>query len=290
KENDTVIFLPLILWKKNWKNAFLHTIVPVGFSDYDYATPISINQTTPTQSEYFWKNLVQELKANIGIKFDKIEISGIEKKFCGDMNFWEETEECSYIDLKNYDTYESFLSYFKTKERSNVKRQIKRLEEQGDLKFEVLGSSQKDRIITILPTLLQQHALRWPNAYRAPNFHSNLVHNALDANLLYFSQLTLNNEPISWGLGFIYKKKFYFYMLVYVDKYAKFSPGKLNMFYSIEYLIEQKYEIFDFLRGSEEYKSKLPVHNQTLHKYIKRNNKLISYAKEQLICLKQYFQ
>ena len=54
------IFLPLVLWKKNWKNAFLKTIVPVGYSDYDYHEPIF--KENIVEFELFWKELLSFLQ------------------------------------------------------------------------------------------------------------------------------------------------------------------------------------------------------------------------------------
>ena len=55
-DKNTVVFLPLVLWKKNWKNAFLNTIVPVGYSDYDYHTPILVGNSV----EFEWSEFLGE--------------------------------------------------------------------------------------------------------------------------------------------------------------------------------------------------------------------------------------
>ena len=43
--NHNHFFLPLVLWRKNWKNAFQKVIVPVGYSDFDYHEPYCIGNS-----------------------------------------------------------------------------------------------------------------------------------------------------------------------------------------------------------------------------------------------------
>ena len=286
-QGDTTIFLPLVLWKKNWKNAFINAIVPVGHSDFDYHNPIVIGDISSMEWNSFWTDLYIEIQSHWKGKFDLFEIDGIKESFSGSPQFWELSDECPYIDLKPYDTYEAFLGYFKSKQRNDVQRQIRRLEEEGAFVFEVLGREQKSEILAILPTLLHNHTLRWPNAYKAPNYHYNLVSNALDNNLLHFSQITIDGKSICWNISFVYKKTYYFYMPIYVEKYANFSPGKLNMFLCIADIISKNYEIFDLLRGAEEYKNKLPVQNDAIFHYIVKNNTFFSRIKDSLLQLRE---
>lgn len=40
KSEDNMAILPLTVWQKNWKNAFLKTLIPIGYSDFDYHNPL----------------------------------------------------------------------------------------------------------------------------------------------------------------------------------------------------------------------------------------------------------
>jgi CelD/BcsL family acetyltransferase involved in cellulose biosynthesis len=286
-QGDTTIFLPLVLWQKNWKNAFVRTIVPVGYSDFDYHNPIAMGDVSSFVWNEFWRYLDSEVQSYWQGEYDLIDIDGIKKPFIGNTQHWSLSDECPYIDLKQYNSYESFLVYFKSKQRNDIQRQIRRLEEEGTFKFEVLGSERKLEILALLPTLLHHHSLRWPNAYKAPNYHYNLLSNALDNGLLHFSQITIDGQAICWNISFIYKKTYYFYMPIYVEKYANFSPGKLNMFLCIADMISKHYETFDLLRGAEEYKNKLPVQDAAVFQYLEKNNRFISRIKETLLQLRE---
>jgi len=287
-QGDVTIFLPLVLWKKNWKSAFEKAIVPVGHSDFDYHSPVVIgNNIEKINWTDYWSGLYKEIDSQLNGKFDTFEIDGVKKTFNGDSKSWKLFDQCPYIDLKPYESYEDFLGVFKTKERSNVKRQIRRLEEIGVFKFEVLGDERKDEILAILPTLLKHHSLRWPKAYKAPSYHYNLIVNALEKNLLHFAQITIDGEAISWNISFVYKNTYYYYMSIYTEKYSRFSPGKLNMFLCIGDVINKNYEKFDLLRGAEGYKNKLPVENDAVFQYMVKNNTLSSSVKSTVLQLKK---
>jgi CelD/BcsL family acetyltransferase involved in cellulose biosynthesis len=286
-QGDTTIFLPLVLWHKNWKNAYVRVIVPVGYSDFDYHTPIIVGDTSTFDWNVYWTGLFDNIQSHWQGKYDLIDINGVKKTFIGNNQHWEQSDECPYIDLKPYDSYETFLGYFKSKQRNDIQRQIRRLEEEGVFAFEVLGRDRKSEILTMLPTLLHHHTLRWPNAYKASNYHFNLISNALDNDLLHFSQITIDGQAICWNISFIYKKTYYFYMPTYVEKYANFSPGKLNMFLCITDMIDKRYEKFDLLRGAEEYKNKLPVLDDAVFHYTVKNNGFVSRIKENLLGLRK---
>ena len=58
KQEHTTIFLPLVLWKKNWKNAFQKIVISVGYSDFDYhdALIVTENNNTPAYIILLWPN------------------------------------------------------------------------------------------------------------------------------------------------------------------------------------------------------------------------------------------
>lgn len=256
---EITIFLPLVIWKKNWKNAFVRTIVPVGYSDFDYHSPIVVGKINKGDIALFWNRSLQELSGKWHNSYDRIEITGIQDKWIGDNSGWKEVDKSPQIDLSKYDSYEDFLGELKSKVRSDVKRQQRRLEELGDFRYLVYRPDEVELALETLPDTLHHHSLKWPNAYKAPGYHANLIREALPKGLMHFSNITLDGKPICWNLSFVYRKTYYFYMPTYVADYHKYSPGKVNMFLSLSDVFEHNFDTFDLLRGAEEYKSKLPT-------------------------------
>lgn len=239
-------FIPFVLWRKNWKNLFIRSIVSVGYSDYDYHNPIF--QNLPSDIDAFWSSVINLLKS---YSTDNIIIDGIVDTYKGrgDSN-WQRKEPCPYLDLSSLRCENDLMAFFKTSLRGDIRRQIRRLNEIGNLTVR-----EYDTMVDInktFPAFMKEHSLRWPMAYKAPNFHINMLREGKA--VTHFSSLDVNGQPIAWHLGFEYRGVYYYYMPVGDHEYSKFSPTKVHLFYLIKRAIERGMTKFDHLRGEETYK------------------------------------
>ena len=285
KDKDRTVFIPLILWKKNWKNAFENTIVPVGFSDFDYHDPLVVGKEIENW-ENFWMLLVSEISEKFKNKFDTISLDGIRQRSSGMSKEWQEVEPCPYIDLTPFDTKDDFVQSLKKNLRQDLRRRSRRLEENEDISFKVFGVDNITEALDTLPTLLHYHIQRWPNAYKAPHFHENIIKTLLPLGILHFSCIMLEQKPISWRIGFIYKDCYYSYMPTFIPEYNKYSPGKLHLLYCIEDAIKLKLKKYDQLRGAELYKNEWTKTTDTVWQFNKVQNTTLSLIKTKLISLK----
>lgn len=287
RSGETTIFLPLLIWEKNWKNAFIRTIVPVGYSDFDYHSPIVAGKVNKVNITLFWENLLQELFIKWSHFYDRIDITGIQDKCIGQNNGWKEVDKSPKVDLSKYDSYETFLGTLKSKVRGDVKRKQRRMEELGDFKYRVYQPEEVNQALNTLPAMLHHHSLKWPNAYKAPGYHANLIKQLLPKGLMHLSEISLDGKPICWNLSFVYKKTYYFYMPTYVSDYHRYSPGKVNMFLSMSDVFNRNFDTFDLLRGAEEYKSKLPTVITDIYDLTVVNSHPLSKIKNRLVHLKK---
>lgn len=265
--NNTILFLPLVLWQKNWKNCFQKVIIPVGYSDYDYHDPIIIGDLTDQQWNLFWEQLPIQLKQKC--TYDKIGINGIRLK-CNGMKREDDTAPFSNIGI--FENSNILLKSLSTSLRGDINRQVRRLEEKGDLSYFKYNSDTLIEALASLPEFLEKHQARWPNAYKAPEFHFNLINDGIKSGAVHFSEFRLNNKPISWHLGFEWNRRFYYYMPAIDPNFANYSPGKLHIFKLIEEAIENKLVVFDYLRGDESYKSGWAKEQSLLYQFTTYNN------------------
>ncbi len=271
-ENGNEAFIPLVLWKRNWKNAFLHTIVPVGYSDYH--NPIMKYQSV--DMSVFWGTLISRLKS---YSPDVIIIEGITDSWVDSEHDWKQDEPCPYMNLSNISTSEELLAFFRTSLRGDIRRQIRRLEELGQLSFKEYASFHD--MSSIFPDFMREHSLKWPNAYKAPHFHETLLNKGLGVTT-HFSSLNIDDKPIAWHLGFEYQGVFYYYMPAGNHEYAKFSPVKIHLYYLMCRAIEQGHKIYDHLRGEENYKSGWSNGLNYVNTLIVNNSSLVSQLKIKL--------
>lgn len=283
-DKNFIVFSPLLLWKKNWKNAFINTIIPAGYSDFDYNTPIVVGEDIDNINKY-WDYLIKELELKFGNLFDTIELPAIQENFKSKKFI--HCDNTYVMNLKEYINYDDFLKTFKSKERNDIKRQTKRLNDLGKLTYKKVNGNKEGLII--LEEMLYHHSLKWPNAYKAPKLHKNILINGLKNNILHFSYLKLNDEIIAWNFSFKDENTYYYYMPAFKEKYKKYSPGKVLLHQIIKEMIENKKISFDFLRGSEEYKFKYPVTEKKLYCFSKNQNNFKSKSKKLLLNLKRKF-
>lgn len=250
--NGTEAYLPLVLWTKNWKNAFIRTIVPVGYSDYDYHDPIVVGEK-PDEDDIggFWSELVDFLRSKF--TFETFTFEGITDAMAIGPG-WKQGEICPQLDLKEINDEEDLMKFFKTSLRGDIRRQMRRLEEIGDLRFKEYDSWE-DIPAETFRLFMSQHSLRWPNAYKAPHFHENILREGLKTGVVHFSTLSVGDNEIAWHLGFSYRGRYYYYMPAGSQDFFKYSPTKIHLFYLMRRAVEQGYDVFDHLRGEENYKS-----------------------------------
>ena len=86
-----------------------------------------------------------------------------------------------------------------------------------------------------------------------------MLHHYFEHQCLCLSVLWDDTTPVAALAGCIdqVKKTFYAYIVGYNPEYAKLSPGRVMFGYSIQYAIENGFQIYDFLRGVEQYKLSL---------------------------------
>jgi hypothetical protein len=256
KNDNCTAFLPMVLWCKNWKNAFQRTLIPVGYADYDYHDPIVSGKISDSDWDGFWNSFEAELSCHrLGTEYDLVVMLGIRKSPSLPGAGWLPEESCPFIDLSQFGDLAGFLETLSAKHRYNLRRRRRLLESEGPVTFEVLGPGDKARAQCDLLDMLDHHSRRWPDAYKAPNLHKNLIENGISEGLVHFSKLCLGGKAISWRVGFTYGDRFYSYMPAYDAAYERFSPGQLHLLLTIGEAIERKLSMFDQLRGEESYKA-----------------------------------
>jgi CelD/BcsL family acetyltransferase involved in cellulose biosynthesis len=275
------VFFPLVLWKQNWKNAYRRLIIPVGYSDFDYHDPVASRDLSQTEWHSFYAALLASLRSRIN--YDSVHINGI-LTVLNKEHWSKEKDFAPYSNLEQFSNTEQYMQSLSTSLRGDVRRQIRRIEENGLLDLQQINAI--PAALEELPDFLRYHSEKWPRSYKAPGFHANLLKYGLGSGKVHFSILKCGNDKISWHLGFIHNKTFYYYMPVINPLYEKYSPGKIHLFKLIEYSILNGYKIFDHLRGDENYKAGWTDSYADLYSSNFVNNHPLSFTREMLCSIK----
>lgn len=244
-------FFPLVKWRKNWRHFFVSTIIPVGYSDYDYHDPVFKHLPDSESINIFWDSVYHCLES---YQTDIIEITGIHPNLLPESaKVWVQEEACPYLALDGINNESELMQFFKSSLRGDIRRQIRRLSEFGELHIKEYKTWSE-----IEPTFgefMQKHTLRWPNAYKAPLFHKRLLSDKMLETTTHFSSLNIGEKPIAWHLGFSYKGIYYYYMPAGDNNYSTYSPVKVHLYFLMERAVRLGYVKYDHLRGEENYKA-----------------------------------
>jgi CelD/BcsL family acetyltransferase involved in cellulose biosynthesis len=265
RKDDTTVFMPFVLWRRNWKNAFLNTLVPAGYSDYDYHDPLVTGMVSEELMHSFWDMLLSTLSTGEMVGYDIIELPGI--RIPGRQENWSKSEICPYTDFRLFKDHDDYIQKLSKSVRGDLKKRTRRLEELGELSFHVYDKNEMDHAVNDFKIFLVEHTRKWPNAYKAPGFHDLLFKSIFTEGLAHYSQVRLDGRPISWELGFRYGGRVYGYMPVYVEEYSKYSIGKVHLIKLFQDCFERGISIYDFMRGAESYKADWAQSEDVLYRY-----------------------
>ena len=269
------LFYPLVVWRRNWKNIYQKLIVPVGFSDFDYLDPLVIGEIPSHLKDNLVGFFIRAITSDSNA--DEIILSGIrEVSPFLNTSIKHKSEICPQLDLSKFENFAAFQRSLRTSLRGDLNRQQRRLTERGNLSLKVYTNYELDEVLIQLHCQLAFHKQRYPKSYQAPNLHDAIVRSALDDGLLHFSTLMLGNQPVSWHLGFCERNVFYYYLPATHPDFLHFSPGKIHLLYLNQWALEHKIDIFDHLRGEENYKSGWTDSVQKLYQVRINNPSLIS--------------
>ena len=185
-----------------------------------------------------------------------------------DANFEVETkvqEVCPVIELP--DSFEGYLELLDKKQGKEVQRKLRRAKGAGDsLNWYLVGDDHDldeeiDKFLKLMASSHPEKAKFLENNQHVTFFKS-IVPAAAKAGWLQMNFLEVMGEPVAAYVNFDYNNQ----ILVYnsglePSKAAALSPGIILLAYNIQHAIETKHDIFDFLRGDEQYKYKMGGQN-----------------------------
>jgi CelD/BcsL family acetyltransferase involved in cellulose biosynthesis len=157
-------------------------------------------------------------------------------------------------------SWEAYLEGLRGKERHEIRRKLRRLEEAGRINLRCVRSA------AALPAAMETfiHLFKINRAAKAdfmtgsmPAFFRRLAEKMAAAGLLRLYFLELDDVAIAAVMCFDHGSTVYLYNNGYDAAYRRLSPGLLCKVLTIRQSIRDGRHIYDFLKGSEKYKQHL---------------------------------
>jgi CelD/BcsL family acetyltransferase involved in cellulose biosynthesis len=260
-ENNTLMILPLGIRKIGG----IKILTWLGDNQTDYHAPL-ISSTISI--DFFEKNINeiwQEIR-RILPHYDVIHlekqpeyIDSIRNPFAL-MNV-KQLDFCAYSLLVE-DSWEDYSNIrIKKKIKSDSRRQIKRLEEIGSIKYEIANDRESIKKIT---DVMIKHKIRKYSETGVSNmfsdskyieFYHKIAYLYANQGLIHVAALSIDNLIIAAHWGILHNKRFYYIMPTYAGgRWRKYSAGRLLLIYLLKWNIENGNRLIDFTIGDEPYK------------------------------------
>ena len=149
-----------------------------------------------------------------------------------------------------------------TKARGEIKRRIRRLEELGTLRFEILPLT-SELFSELKEINISRRGKNGFTTFLTDKKITNFIKNLMPTKNIVADCLFLDNKCISYILGFDFRQRFFVWNTSFLVEYMKYSPGTILRYYLINYLKNRSYISVDFMRGIYDYKRIWPVTEST---------------------------
>ena len=228
----------------------------------------------PGNDESFFHELLDNLKARGILRLDMAPLrpdSTVIKSLVeiAPRRAWQIS--CSHedvsVELDLPATWEDYLQLLAGKQRHELKRKLRRLDEEGELNYRHSTDANQQDIDIFLR--LFQNSRQDKAAFLTPRMESffRAAANAMaEQELLRLNILELDKKPVAATMCFDYKDTVYLYNSGYEPDYGWLSVGVISKALCIKDSIERNKKRFDFLKGGEAYKYHLGGRELPLYK------------------------
>ena len=170
------------------------------------------------------------------------------------------TREDVSLEMDLPSTFEGYLASLDAKQRHEVRRKLRRLNEEGTIEYRFVNEgaavpATMDTFFKMFVESRQDKANFMTEKMKL--FFRLLADTMARAGLLRLGVLELDGQPLAQIMCFDYNSCIYLYNSGYDPKYTALSAGLLSKVLAIKDSIEKGKTRFDFLKGAETYKTHL---------------------------------
>lgn len=210
----------------------------------------------------------------------------------------EKERQSPYVDLQIVRNSEKgYISLLGKNTSYNIRRSYRIYEEKGTVAIEIADNL--NRAFAIYDELICLHQKTWkarglPGAFASDyfrNFHKELIRKRFCKREIQLIRVTVGKETIGCLYNFVFKEKVFFYQSgINYSENKKLKPGLVCHFEAINYNAGLSNSVYDFLGGTDEYKTNLSTNANRLI-WARVQKKLIKFKIEnKLRYLKRSFK
>ena len=170
------------------------------------------------------------------------------------------------VELALPHTWEDYLNTLRSKQRHELRRKLRRLDEEGEVIYLTRSEANPQDITTFLKLFRNSRADK--SEFMTPvreAFFKDMTKAMADYKILDIGLLEIDSKTTAITISFNYKNNIYLYNSGYDPEYSGSSVGLLSKALCIKHSIERAKGKFDFLKGGEDYKFHLGGHELPIY-------------------------
>lgn len=179
----------------------------------------------------------------------------------------EKQEVCPIIKLPP--TWDEYLAQLDKKDRHELRRKMRRAHGAGNVGSYTVNETHnlEEQLETFLDMMAEsaEYKAEFLKDEKNARFFRLVMPVMFKAGWLRLHFLTVDGQPAATYLNFDYNKRALVYNSGLRYKFSELSPGIVLLATNIREAIDAGYEVFDFLRGNEEYKYDMGGRDTTIY-------------------------
>ena len=228
----------------------------------------------PDKSQVFFDTLLENLKHK-GVKLLNLESLRPDSKVLTSLTNVALCRGCEAtltpcdvtLEMELPDSWDDYLMTLNSKQRHEVRRKLRRLEEAGEYEYRSVSDSAS--VVGELDTFLKMFTESRDDKAdfltdERELFFRSMTESMSSAGILKLGILEIETIPAAMIMYFDYNNSIYLYNSGFEKEYVSLSVGLLSKVLCIKDSIESGKKVFDFLKGNEVYKSRLGGHTTQL--------------------------
>ncbi len=173
------------------------------------------------------------------------------------------------LELELPASWDEFLHMLTGKQRHEVRRKLRRLDEAADIRYRVVEDVRE--VLEEMDTFLALFGLSRADkaafmTSQMASFFRSLAETMATLKLLQLFILELDGTPAAAVMCFDYNSTIYLYNNGYDGRFSSLNVGLLSKVFTIQESIQRGKERYDFLKGAEDYKHRLGGKPVTLYR------------------------
>jgi CelD/BcsL family acetyltransferase involved in cellulose biosynthesis len=171
------------------------------------------------------------------------------------------------LEMELPDSWDDYLMTLNSKQRHEIRRKLRRLEEAGEYEYRLVSDSAS--VMGEFDTFLKMFTESRDDKAdfltdERELFFRSMTESMSSAGILKLGILEIETIPAAMIMYFDYNDNIYLYNSGFEKDYVSLSVGLLSKVLCIKDSIESGKKVFDFLKGNEVYKSRLGGHTTQL--------------------------